>query len=313
MGEPHADYAIAEIAADDIGSQHTHEPHGDHTHDHGIGRVARGAQKIWDHKRRNPEEDSAAAVDEHDLTGQHCRFGRDVVHAQNERDAEDQRDVDKRHDRIGRNGQLFHIVPRAVIGARADALAHHGRQAHADGLPCKHMEIAHRIADGVGRDARRAKGGDEAEEDEPSEVEHPVLHAAGDGNAEDVAHDALFKAERADVGKMQLELFVEEQPHDHDRRHRARDERGNGDARHIEAEAEDQNGVARHVDAVHQQRDLERHAGARHRAEERRAAVVERDARNGGHNVAVIDVRRLHDVRVDVPEKAGDDQVPKQV
>ena len=84
---------------------------------------------------------------------------------------------------------------------------------------------------------------------------------------------------------MQHQIAVEEQREDDDCRDRARHERRDRDARDVHTEAEDQNGVADHIDAVHQERDLERHVAVAHRAEQRRAAVVERDARNGCHHI----------------------------
>ncbi len=52
------------------------------------------------------------------VTAKLFRFGRDVVHAQNERDAEDDRQVDDYAMTVGDNGQLFHVV-----GARLNSPA----------------------------------------------------------------------------------------------------------------------------------------------------------------------------------------------
>ena len=224
-------------------------------------------------------------MDERDRDCQPFRLGRNIVDTHDERQHRNDEKIDCSLDDIGPLDDLSEVCARLIEFTRTDALAHHCRKAEVDGLTGKAVEVAERVADGIRHHRRRAEGRDQAEKHETSQLEHSVLHAAGHADIEDVAHQAHIEPEAAHIGEVQHQLFVEEQGEDDGCRHRAGDERRDGDARDVHAYAEDEDGVARDVDAVHQQRDLERHIAPAHRAEERRAAVVERDARDGSHHI----------------------------
>ena len=131
----------------------------------------------------------------------------------------------------------------------------------------------------------RTERRNQAEEHETPQLEHAVFDAAWHADVEDVLHQAHIDTKAADIGQVQHQIAVEEQREDDDCRDRAGHERRDRDARDIHTEAKDQNGVADHVDTVHQERNFERHVAVAHRAEQRRAAVVERDAGDGRHHI----------------------------
>ena len=241
------------------------------------------------------------------------RLGRDVVNAHDKRQQRHDRQVDRRHDGVGPFDDLFEVGARLIKFARADALAHDRRKPQVDCLSCKAVEIAKRVADGVGHHRCRAKGRNEAEEHETAQLEHAVFHAARHTDVEDILHQTHIEAKAAHIREVQHQLIIKKQAKDDGRRHRAGDKRRDRNAGNVHAEAEDQNGVARDVDAVHEKRDLERYIAPPHCAEERRAAVVERDAGDGRHHIYIICIRRRHDIRLDVAEHRRKDLRTEEV
>ena len=165
------------------------------------------------------------------------------------------------------------------------------------------MEVAESIANGVGGGGGGTERGDETVEHQPPQLEHPVLHAAGDADIEDVAHKHGPEGEGAEALQAQRQVRIGQPPENDHRRHSPGHQRGNGHPPHIHAEAEDQKGVARHVDPVHQEGYPQRHIRPLHGPEHGRAAVVEGDAGDGGGYNGVVRIGGRHDIRLHLGEE----------
>ena len=170
-------------------------------------------------------------------------------------------------------------MPRLLIVFCAHALAHHSDHRQADG---RAGNVGHRtdiVADGIGRDSRRAEGGDEPRHQQLADLEHAVFQPVWHAHAQDAFEDAAvpFRVEQA----LQKDgvVPVAQQQHHHQARHCAGCQRSCGRARHAPVQAIDEQRVAADVDNVHDKRCEQRNAAVAHAAEQRRPRVVQRQHR----------------------------------
>ena len=123
-----------------------------------------------------------------DNHGQPFRFRGYVINPHDQGQQRQQREIHPGHEGIGHFDEFAQIVPRPVELPRPHALADYRRHAQAHRGPSEAVEIAQRVADGVGDNRRRAKGGNQAVQNQPPQLEHAVFHSAGNADIEDVPH-----------------------------------------------------------------------------------------------------------------------------
>ena len=181
--------------------------------------------------------------------------------------------------------------------AGADAAPHHRDHGQTDGLARDDAHAVQIVCHGVGCDLHRAKGGDHAHHKDAPRLEQAVLKGRGNADAQNALCHAAVQPQG--LGHRKHRILPVALAQDERRSHHAGHHTGPRNAVHPHFEAEDAHRIAHDIDNVHQKADLHGDLGVADAAEQRRAAVVQRQKRVAqGDDLQILHARVQH-VRLD--------------
>ena len=231
--------------------------------------------------------------------GHFCRFSRQVERNNQQIHAQQNDHIQHCHGGVGQHHHSLDVHPCLLKFMGADTLPDHGNHAQTNGIARQHFQGSHGIANSICGNGYRAKGADQTQEDQFTQLKNASFQTVGDTHIKNLLHQVAvpFKLMQLGIGNGAARI-LQSNLHDGCAQNTAY-KGSNGGACNAHIHDVDQQGITDYVDNVHYQRGLQRNLCVAHGAQQCSRCVIHGKERIADSGPEQIGSGTFHYVRFD--------------